>query len=66
MNVTLTPAYGRDYKNRQAVLKDFNEGKDFRISSSYTSKSELLSLGVDSVQIRYNSLTRSVNVKVAV
>lgn len=27
--MTLTPAYGRDYKSKAAVLKDFHENKDF-------------------------------------
>lgn len=27
--MTLTPAYGRDYKSKKEVLKDFNAGKDF-------------------------------------
>lgn len=26
---TLTPAYGRDYKSKAAILVDFNAGKDF-------------------------------------
>ena len=27
--MTLTPAYGRDYKSQASVLADFNAGKDF-------------------------------------
>jgi len=27
--VTLTPAYGRDYKSKAAALRDFEGGKDF-------------------------------------
>jgi hypothetical protein len=30
--MTLTPAYGRDYRTEAAVLKDWHAGKDFRIS----------------------------------
>ena len=26
----LSPAYGRDYKNKAAVVKDFADGKDFQ------------------------------------
>jgi hypothetical protein len=26
----LTPAYGRDYKSKSEVLKDFEAGKDFK------------------------------------
>lgn len=29
--ITFLPAYGRDYKNREAVLADWKAGKDFRI-----------------------------------
>ena len=29
--LTLIPAYGRDYKSVESVLKDWNEGKDFVI-----------------------------------
>ena len=38
---TLTPAYGRDYKSEEQVLKSFNDGKDFTyndISSPYDGK----------------------------
>ncbi len=28
----LTPAYGRDYKNKADLIKDFRSGKDFRIN----------------------------------
>ena len=31
--ITLTPAYGRDYKSKAAVLEDWNAGKDFIIAS---------------------------------
>lgn len=27
--VTVTPAYGRDYKKRSDAVKDWNDGKDF-------------------------------------
>jgi len=31
--ITLTPAYGRQYKSKAAVQKDFDAGKDFIIAS---------------------------------
>jgi hypothetical protein len=41
----LTPAYGRDYSSRKALLTDFDAGKDFVLScgpqQTYVSKSEL-------------------------
>ena len=58
--VTLTPAYGRDYKNKKDVLRDWKEGKDFTIASmmhpyngKYTSIRDHASLG--SVSIRYKN-----------
>ena len=30
--ITLTPAYGRDYKSKAAVLEDWNAAKDFIIN----------------------------------
>jgi hypothetical protein len=31
--MTLTPAYGRDYKNRAQIIADLNAGKDFMAHS---------------------------------
>ena len=33
MHVTLTPAYGRDYKSSHAVLADYDAGKDFILNA---------------------------------
>lgn len=33
MYVTLTPAYGRDYKSAKAALVDYNADKDFIIET---------------------------------
>jgi len=33
MFITLTPAYGRDYRSKAAVLTDWNSGKDFIVAS---------------------------------
>ena len=33
--MTLTPAYGRDYKSKKAVLTDWNSNKDFVISDVF-------------------------------
>ena len=30
--ITLTPAYGRDYKSKKALLADWDAGKDFIIN----------------------------------
>lgn len=60
--MTLTPAYGRDYKSRKEALADFEAGKDF-IANDYTAqrgtyanKSDLVKLGYKQVTIRYKKL----------
>lgn len=62
----LTPAYGRDYKSKAALLADFDAGKDFRISDlmlyglrqAYTTKEELIKAGIRKILIRYNGLRK--------
>lgn len=43
--MTLSPAYGRDYKSKAALLADFDADKDFEIrsldGSGYVNKSQL-------------------------
>lgn len=60
--MTLVPAYSRDYKSKKAVLEDFNADKDFKVadlfSSGYTNKADLIRMGVKSVNIRYQKLTK--------
>lgn len=36
MYLTLTPAYGRDYKNAKAVQEDWDAGKDFIICNAFS------------------------------
>ena len=62
MYTTLTPAYGRDYKSKKAVLEDWAAGKDFIIadmfhpdSGRYTSKRDWTG---KSVNIRYQKLSK--------
>jgi hypothetical protein len=40
--VTVTPAYGRDYKSQREIKKDWNDGKDFILQPDgcYISKKE--------------------------
>ena len=68
--MTLTPAYGRDYKSAKAVREDFLAGKDFVIadfvhpdSGRYVSVTELAGRERE-VYIRYCRLTKMVVVKV--
>ena len=59
--MTLTPAYGRDYKSKALAIKDFDAGKDFIAddyqSPGYITKKELLALNIHKVNIRYKKLT---------
>ena len=53
---TLLPAYGRDYKNKAAIIEDINSEKDFLMSSfkpALFNKSQLISKGFKSIVIRY-------------
>jgi len=57
----LTPAYGRDYKSKAAILADFNANKDFVANDynkgGYITKNELLKMNIHEVNIRYKNLT---------
>ncbi len=62
MYITLSPAYGRDYRSKDAVLKDWNADKDFIIESvshpycgKYANRQDLKGL---SVRLRYFKLER--------
>ena len=74
--LTLTPAYGRDYKSKKAVEEDFNADKDFVIMSmaqalfkdgrggTYTNKADLVKMGHKQVRIRYSKLRKVIVVEV--
>jgi hypothetical protein len=66
---TLTPAYGRDYKNKNDVITDFNNNKDFIINDMFSpyngkscNKSDIKNV-YKSVKIRYNKLQKICIVK---
>jgi len=62
--MTLTPAYGRDYKSAKAAKADFHAGKDFIIADffhPYDGKpcnKEQLGSGDYPVRIRYKKLAQ--------
>lgn len=63
-SITLTPAYGRIYKNKDQVLKDWNDGKDFIghhpiLGSAYTSKNDLPK-EIEVVEFRYGKMLGSI------
>jgi hypothetical protein len=65
---TLTPAYGRDYRSRTAVTKDFVDGKNFvlhRVGETRTTYCSVRDFrpGVG-VWIQYNRLTNKTRVTV--
>lgn len=68
--MTLTPAYGRDYKTKKEVLTDWNADKDFQIadmfhgSGSYTNRADLVAMKHSGfIIIRYARLTKLVSIK---
>lgn len=68
--MNLIPAYGRDYRSKQAVLNDFKSGKDFLIadiSSKYDGK--YCSIRdfdkSESISIRYSKLTKKIQFKIS-
>lgn len=57
--MTVTPAYGRDYKNQRAALDDWYGGKDFILQPQgcYCSIRDFPN---ESVTIRYSKMTKVV------
>ena len=55
--ITVTPAYGRDYKSKAAAIADWKAGKDFVYAATgqYCSASDFDE--TVTVNIRYKSLT---------
>jgi len=70
-HLTVSPAYGRDYKSGKAARADWDANKDFIIQSiafggSYVNKGqsqELLDAGISEVMIRFKRLENFVLVK---
>lgn len=61
--ITVSPAYGRDYRSKAAVLADWREGKDFVIESfgpdmgRYINRADAERAGL-TVMVRYAKLTK--------
>ena len=67
--MTLTPAYGRDYKSGKAALADFNANRDFIINDimdkddgRYVNKEQLIGIKAQ-VFIRFKQLRNVIVVK---
>jgi len=60
--ITLTPAYGRDYKTAKAVRSDWNIGKDFIISDIHSrwdgKPANNTDMRGEQVMIRFNGLRK--------
>lgn len=62
--MTLTPAYGRDYKSKKEVQADLDAGKDFLVADlfsgggGYINKPQILESGVRQVTVRYGQLRK--------
>ena len=68
--ITLTPAYGRDYKSKKAAEDDFRADKDFILNDIFSSwdgkpinRSQLIK-DHKMVKLRYNKLRKSAIVAV--
>lgn len=66
--ITLTPAYGRDYKSKKAAINAIAEGEDFILndmSDPYDGKpcSPATDLAGQTVKIRYDRLRKVAVVK---
>ena len=67
-HLTISGAYGRDYRSKDAAIKDWNDNKDFCVGSGggpYVGKSQSEQLkndGYSMVRIRYNKLRSFVDV----
>jgi hypothetical protein len=67
--MTLVPAYGRDYKSKKEIQADFDADKDFEAvsvdcSGGYVNKSNLKTMGIKEVVIRYKRNTQVTVIKV--
>jgi len=63
-NVTLTPAYGRDYRSKADVIQAFEEGLDFNCNSPVIgfAKCSIRDFANHTrVTLRYNKLRSSVS-----
>ena len=57
--LVVTPAYGRDYKSKKAVLEDWDKDLDFNTEPSGRKVNkqqldQLLKMGVTHIEFRYN------------
>lgn len=68
MTLHLTPAYGRDYKSKAEVARDFAADKDFLVQPQNrpVNRAGLVATGEREVNIRYDGLRKVVVLPVGV
>jgi len=63
MDIHAIPAYGRDYKSKAAVLKDWTEGKDFQCARTGKYLSVRDEIPGAQIWIRYSKLRNIIRVR---
>jgi hypothetical protein len=70
--MTLTPAYGRDYTTKRAVLADWHANKDFIVADLFSpwdgkpvNQQDIANTAETEVQIRYKRLEKIAVVQIA-
>ena len=66
MQLTLLPAYGRDYKSKRVIIDDLNNNKDFLESTSLRAinKQQFKELNISSFNVRYDQHRKITNIKI--
>ena len=66
--INVLPAYGRDYKNKKEILKDYLDNKDFEVSDisnkGKINKTDCLRYGIACLIIRYGNLRKTASINV--
>lgn len=63
---TLTPAYGRDYRSKAAVIADLNGNRDFIAQpwGQYINLEQLVQSHASTVNVRYQRMTKVTVLKI--
>ena len=67
-SINVLPAYGRDYKNKKEILKDYLDNRDFEVSDisnkGKINKSDCLKMGIACLIVRYGNLRKVASINV--
>ena len=62
----ITPAFGRDYRSKKAVLEDFDADKDFLSARGQPiNKSQIKEEGIKDIQVRFGKLRKTAMLEVS-